>query len=284
MEAVRIPQFREKVFVSGNIRAMTGLHIGGSSTEMAIGGIDPVVRDPFTNEPYIPGSSLRGKIRSLMERAHDEMSIEIKMKNTEKPKFFHKIADIEGEDFTRIQKDGISAGPASSPESGCARLFGVAVDKQKDLVVPIPQRLVVRDAKLEKNSAQRLLEARNAVMPYTEVKTEVAIDRITSTANLRDIERVPAGADFIFEMVLTLYDTDDAAEYLQLLFEGMELLQDDYLGGHGSRGYGRVDLCVSSVSRKTAEDYVYGRPASEVKDVRIPVSLKRDEEEDQEGQ
>ncbi|MBC8462229.1 MAG: type III-A CRISPR-associated RAMP protein Csm3, partial [Deltaproteobacteria bacterium] len=58
-----------RVFITGEIHALTGLHIGGGAEGVSIGGIDNiVVRDTLTQEPYIPGSSLKGKMRSLSEK------------------------------------------------------------------------------------------------------------------------------------------------------------------------------------------------------------------------
>ncbi|MCM8825814.1 MAG: type III-A CRISPR-associated RAMP protein Csm3, partial [Candidatus Omnitrophica bacterium] len=57
-----------KAVIKAAIKVETGLRIGGSSTGVKIGGVDqPVISDPF-GKPYIPGSSLKGKLRSLIER------------------------------------------------------------------------------------------------------------------------------------------------------------------------------------------------------------------------
>lgn len=158
----------------------------------------------------------------------------------------------------------LEAKPSSDPDSQVARLFGVAVDKQeKGLEGVFQQRLIVRDARLL--NPKELEEASNTDMPMTEVKTEVAVDRITSKANPRQIERVPAGAEFASEFVLNLYEGDNQNEYLNLLFESMELLQDDYLGGHGSRGYGKIKFEIESVTCKTKEDY---------KELKVPQRLR----------
>jgi len=54
--------------IQGQIELVSGLHIGSGNTEMHIGGTDnPVIKNPVNNQPYIPGSSLKGKMRSLME-------------------------------------------------------------------------------------------------------------------------------------------------------------------------------------------------------------------------
>jgi CRISPR-associated protein Csm3 len=244
-------EFKTKVFVAGTITNLTGMHIGGNSTEMSIGGADKiVVRDPLTNHPYIPGSSLRGKMRSLMERTRGEMTIELNSSNVRKVTSVGDLAEpLAGGATIKAAK------PSTDPAALSSKLFGVAIDQQ-DRTRPediIPQRLVVRDAKLL--NPETLESARNTDMPLTEVKTEVAIDRITSKANPRQLERVPAGARFGFEFILNLYGEDTEEEFVKLLFQCMELLQDDYLGGHGSRGYGRVRFNVEKLTRKTIDDY-----------------------------
>ena len=236
--------FKSRIFIRGTIKTLTGLHIGGNSTEMSIGGADSIViRDPITNHPLIPGSSLRGKIRSLVEKCRNEITL-----TSDNGKFTGK--------------------PGQKSEYITTRLFGVSASEKETV---IPQRLIVRDAMLQ--NAEVLENAKNTDMPMTEVKTEVAIDRVTSSANPRQIERVPAGAVFEFEMVLNLYGDDSEDEYLSLVFEGMQLLQDDYLGGHGARGYGRVKFNISELSRKKVEDY-QNRLDAQTMEYNIPDSLR----------
>ncbi len=271
MSAIENIEFQERIFISGTITNLTGMHIGGSSMEMGIGGADSIViRDPLTNWPYIPGSSLRGKMRSLFERTTGEMTIKLNDGET-----VNRVSDLQGPLANGATFK--SAGPAMSPESSAARLFGISIDKQKgsrpeDIV---PQRLIVRDASLRKQSARRLEKARNTDMPLTEVKTEVNIDRITSKANPRQIERVPAGAVFDFSFIVNLYGQDDRNELIGHLFQCMELLQDDYLGGHGSRGYGRVKFDVQSIAAKSRDNYRDNEAAAPVPDseISIPQSL-----------
>ena len=86
-------------------------------------------------------------------------------------------------------------------------------------------------------------------MHFTEIKTEVSIDRLTSQANPRNFERVPAGAKFGLNLVLNVHKDDDQDANLQLLFDGLELVAADYLGGQGTRGYGAVRITVSSVEK-----------------------------------
>ena len=237
-----------KIFVRGTLTASTGLHIGGNSVGMAIGGADSVVvRNPLTNDPYIPGSSLRGKMRALLERVRGE-------ENSNDNK--------EGGFSLSKNNDALSG---KKPDTSLGKLFGVAAEDSKE-----PTRLIVRDVLLTKKSKEELLSAPNADMPMTEVKTEVWIDRITSAANPRQIERVPAGAMFQFELVLTLIEGDEHEHFLNLLFEGLRLIEADTLGGNGSRGYGRVKFSVNSLNQRTAEHYKSGAVEENLSSYKIP--------------
>lgn len=235
------PKISKKIFIRGTITALTGLHIGGSSVAMSIGGADKVVvRNPLTNEPYIPGSSIRGKMRSLLERVRGMEP---------------KTGAGEGGFSFEISSDNKpKADAGKNPATDLGRLFGVsAAETTKE-----PTRLIVRDAHLTKNSKEKLENAPNTDMPMTEVKTEANIDRITSAANPRQFERVPAGAEFAFEFILTLLEDDDDAKFLNLVREGMELMQHDSLGGHGSRGYGQVEFTLQETLERTTENYRKG--------------------------
>lgn len=237
------PKLKSKIFIKGKITALTGLHIGGSSIGMAIGGADKVVvRNPLTNEPYIPGSSLRGKMRSLLERARGD-----EKHNPQEGGFSLKDGKLEAQ-------AGIN------PDTLLGKLFGVSADKNNGQ----PTRLMVRDAHLTPASKKQLESAPNTDMPMTEVKTEVNIDRITSAANPRQFERVPAGAEFAFELVLTLLEDDDESQFLNLIREGLELVQHDSLGGHGSRGYGAVEFSVQTLQERTMPQYQRGESATDV--------------------
>ncbi len=209
----------KKIFLNCTITANTGMHIGGSNEGMTIGGADsPVLRDPITNIPYVPGSSLKGKMRSLLEK-------------------------MSG-------KWGDRGGPCECGECDICTVFGVSANIAKG-----PTRLQVRDAFMEKESADKLEESGNTDMPFTEVKTEVVIDRVTSAANPRQIERVPSGATFNCEMVLNIHDGDDETGYLNLIEKGIHLVEDDYLGGSGTRGYGKVSFSELKKSYKTEVEY-----------------------------
>jgi CRISPR-associated protein Csm3 len=198
-------------------RAATALHIGAAESSISIGGVDnPVIRDPLSNRPYIPGSSLKGKARSLLERRHgldQNQSI--------------------GQVYIHVCK-------SETEYSSCpvCRLFGIPAPSGGDRWFCLT-RLRVSDAFLSDDSAAAL-DSASLDLPYTEVKTEAAIDRITSAASPRNMERVPAGAIFGPTRVsLMLYEGDDST-LLRTLVEGLELVQADYLGGSGSRGSGRV--------------------------------------------
>jgi CRISPR-associated protein Csm3 len=244
-------KIKSKIFIKGTIRAETGLHIGGSSTGLSIGGADAiVVRNPINNQPYIPGSSLRGKMRSLLERMRGD----------------EKFNPQEG-GFSISVKGGkvLAEGEVLAGTDGnslLGQLFGTSSDKG-NTSVKSPTRLIVRDAALTDESYKTLFKAPNTDMPLTEVKTEVAIDRITSAANPRQIERVPEGSMFQFEFILTLLENDDPGiqnddrdKFFKLIAEAMTLVQDDYIGGHGSRGYGKVSFHVTDVTQRSSAYYM----------------------------
>ncbi|MGE5617805.1 MAG: type III-A CRISPR-associated RAMP protein Csm3 [Sphingomonadaceae bacterium] len=217
-----------RAFIRGSILAETGLHIGGGSGGLAIGGMDnPVVRDPLTNRPYIPGSSLRGKMRSLSERAQGLLH-----------------------DY-RISQVNIHACEEEESYRGCdfCHVFGVPAQSWSSQT-----RLLVRDVPLEEESARRLEEARTD-LPFTEVKWEVAIDRVTSVATPRQMERVPAGAVFgPMEMSFAFYEPEDVRRFV-LVIRAMQLLEEDYLGGQGSRGSGKVSFQGLSITCRVGESW-----------------------------
>ncbi len=222
-----------RVRLEGVLAARTGLHIGGSEVGMQVGGADNVVvRDPRTGRPYVPGSSLKGKIRSLLERAGYAKNLHIEPKDK-----------------------GFEARPCQCGELDCVvcQLFGVAADSRR-AYVPGKKwtgvaRLIVRDAHLTQHSAEDIETWRYLDVPFGEIKTEVAIDRLTSKANPRNFERVPAGAEFAFEMIVDVRQGDDENALLDLLLKGLELLAADFLGGHGTRGYGAVQVRLERAER-----------------------------------
>ncbi|GKS80584.1 type III-A CRISPR-associated RAMP protein Csm3 [Ligilactobacillus pabuli] len=194
-----------KIKISGNIQVVSGLHIGGSTAFAAIGAVDsPVIKDPITHLPIIPGSTIKGKMRSLLAEAYNE-----------------KIATSPNEDHEKI-----------------VRLFGATTGGGADKQQIIPSRLLFRDAFLTNKEE---LEAKN-VDSVTEVKFENTINRVNAVASPRQIERVIRGSKFNFELIYDARDATQAKEDLQTIKEGIKLLEVDYLGGSGSRGYGKVEF------------------------------------------
>jgi CRISPR-associated protein Csm3 len=230
-------QMMGKVVITGGIRLVTGLHIGGAAAGLDIGGVDnPIIRHPVTREPYIPGSSLRGKIRALLERAYN-LPLNKKVQDVRLHECYN---ETEYAKCAICHVFGISPGER---ERGAAQ--GDQADRRGEWGSFKPTRLVVRDVNLAEQSRAEL-ETADTDLPYSEVKWEASIDRITSAAVPRQNERVPAGARFEpFEMIYTLYrlngnDWQRDADWLAVVFEGMRLLEDDYLGGYGSRGAGKI--------------------------------------------
>ena len=188
-----------KIEISGTIEIVTGLHIGGSSAFSAIGAVDsPVIMDTRTNQPMIPGSSLKGKMRALLAKQYNTA--------------IAKTADDDAECLTN--------------------LFGSAKSKKES-------RVLFTDMFLD--NLDELMRA--GLTGATEVKFENSISRMTAVANPRQIERVVRGAQFPMQLIYEYTDKTDEETLLQdfrILKEGFKLLEYDYLGGSGSRGYGRV--------------------------------------------
>lgn len=189
-----------------NLELLTGLHIGGSSDSFDIGGADStVIKNPLNHEPYVPGSSLKGKIRALLS---------------------YRYADVEGNKLvfnnTTIQS-----------------IFEPVENNSSEVLV---SRAIFRDAVLSsdsKNQLERHLGAGN----YTEIKAENSINPLSGkAANPRFIERIPAGVSFDGEIVLHVFDEDDEEALKAGILEGLKMLELNYLGGNGTRGYGRVKV------------------------------------------
>jgi len=218
-----------RVFIEAEIEALTGLHIGGSSAGLEIGGLDKaVIRNPLTKRPYIPGSSLRGKMRSQTEKV------------------------LGRPQNQRIGQVTIHTCKTEADYLGCpvCIVFGVPAE----IGYSGPTRLAVRDAALTDASAEKMDKA-NTELRYAELKTEVAIDRVTSAATPRTIERVPAGA--VFGPVELVYGVYEKADYkrLKVVIDALQLVEDDYLGGSGSRGSGKVCFKGLKVYARGRADY-----------------------------
>lgn len=236
--------FLGKIIIKGDIVIKTGIRIGGSPVGLKIGGVDlNVITDP-EGKPYIPGSSLKGKLRSLIEK---------------------KFAAANPHFWNLTQKGKIVGHKCQNDESyrNCAvcKIWGIGVTEE--ITVPTTTRLIVCDTYLDEKSITQQMKD-NLELPYTEVKFETAINRLTGTAlhgSLRQIERVPAGAVFKdAEIIYNVYEEQDK-EILKNVFIALELLEDDYLGGMGSRGYGRVSFENIRVFWNKKEDYEAGHVA-----------------------
>ena len=190
-----------KIKISGEILVKTGLHIGGSGAFAAIGAVDePVIKDVLSGYPMIPGSSLKGKMRSLLAR---ELNTAV------------------------VEPDG--------DDERILRLFGSAGKGQSKIR---RSRLLFTDMVLANEG-----ELRNAgLQSMTEVKFENSISRTTAVATPRQIERVVNGSVFLMDLIYELEKDDEFIEDMETLAEGLKLLQYDYLGGSGSRGYGKVEV------------------------------------------
>lgn len=230
-----------KVVMSGTIQCLSGLHIGASDENMEIGGIDsPVVRDPITREPYIPGSSLKGKLRALLEKVLSiTNSAILNKRDIGTPNNPVKIHVCDNAD------DAIKC--------LLCRIFG---STGKDGGKNFPARIIVRDAYLTADSVYRLSDI-DTGLQYTEWKFENAIDRVTSSANPRQLERVPKGAEFSFELIYNVEDNSHINDDLNNIKTVINLLKLDSLGGHGSRGYGKIDVkfdCIKAMAMDYLKD------------------------------
>ena len=228
-----------RVIVRGDILLLSGLHIGGAAGALAIGNVDlPVIRNVTTGQPYIPGSSLKGKMRSLSEKltgAPQNTTINQGHRDGSGSVTIH-TAKTEQEYKTYWVNP----------------VFGVMGDAGP--WVTSPNRLIVRDVQLSEASVKALESAKTDV-PFAEIKWEAAIDRVTSAATPRQIERVPASAIFTpLELVFSMYKAGDLALFRHVL-TAMQLVEDDYLGGHGSRGSGKVAFRQLTVECKSGANY-----------------------------
>ncbi|WP_314015099.1 type III-A CRISPR-associated RAMP protein Csm3 [Leptotrichia wadei] len=199
-----------KFIITGKIKVLTGLHIGTSGDFSAIGAVDNIViRDTVTNKPIIPGSSLKGKMRYLLSRTKYNDNSTLTMPN---------IKEECNKKYDEIK-----------------RLFG---SSEKPITL---SRLQFCDMLLREKDYGRDVEFD---LPYTEIKYENTIDSVTCVANPRQQERVPAGSEFDFRLIYNIENTENMEEEVKCDFKNIllmfELLEDDYLGGHGTRGYGRV--------------------------------------------
>jgi CRISPR-associated protein Csm3 len=244
-------QLHGRIVLRMNVHAVTGLHIGGAAGKLEIGGVDsPVIRNPITGEPYVPGSSVRGKMRSLTERwTGKEQNFPIG-RTRGKEVYIHTCQA----DKNASEKDDLAQWRAKyqSTFQQCpvCSVFGVTGDEP----VPHPTALIVRDARLSLDSVKELKRAQTD-LPFTEVKWEATIDRVTSAATPRQIERVPAGAVFEgLEMIYSIYGQSNLTHFPAIL-QALTLVEEDYLGGLGARGSGKVRFAITEVFARKGTTY-----------------------------
>lgn len=227
-------EFQGKYLVSGLLLAETGLRVGGMTEGIEIGGGDnPVIRDPLSGRPYIPGSSLKGKLRHLLEWSLGKVE--------QHPKHDAYTAHFCG-------------------ECDACVIFGVSSDDTDVRLKAGPSRLIVRDA-FPIPDTVRLWDTWLGERVYTELKNENYLDRVTSAANPRTMERVPAGSRFAFQVILDIYENADRDRLAQV-FRAMYLLENSALGGSGSRGHGQVKFTDLHIVERPKTHYLAG--ASEI--------------------
>lgn len=240
-----------KLVLEGDLTCETGLHIGAGKGSLEIGGADnPVVKDAF-GRPYIPGSTLRGKLRSLLEHSSGLTSQaelvylsrrkgqEVRIHQSDRPD--DEICVLFGRNPGRME-----------------RVQGDAMESR----TATPSRLTFYDAPLDTDSITAQMRE-NLDDEITEVKSENAVDRLTSQANPRTLERVPAGARFRVRMVMDILCEPDK-ELVPRIAEGLRLLEDDALGGGGSRGSGRVSFSNVRLAWRSREFYTRGTSETEL--------------------
>lgn len=229
--------------ITAELELKTGLRIGGGDADMQIGGVDsPVVKHPITLFPYIPGSSIKGKIRSLLEWRSGAIG--------------KQDIDRNGNPAVdKYNKPILLTGPITAKSLQLTKeneeyikhilwLFGVSADN-KEPRTGTNYDQSVRLARLSFSDSLMTKEWQNKVeencWATTEIKSENAINRMTSVANSpRQIERIPADTKFDFKVTMRLFDGDNEQSFIDMLLSGLALLELDSLGGYGSRGYGKV--------------------------------------------
>ena len=240
-----------KLILEAEMTCETGLHVGAGKGSLEIGGSDnPVAKDAF-GRPYVPGSSLRGKIRSLLEQSSG-LAV---------PAELVYLSRRKGQEVRIHQSD--------RADDEICLLFGRSPGRMErvqgetlETAQATPARLAVFDAPLDVESITAQMRE-NLDDELTEVKNENAIDRITSQANPRTIERVPAGARFHTRLVMDVLCEEDAPLFVRVL-EGLRLLEDDALGGGGSRGSGRVSFNKLRLVWRGRDYYAKGAAEKEI--------------------
>lgn len=260
-----------KITLTCQLTAKTGLHIGGGGENLDIGGLDkPVIRDPLTKYPYLPGSSIKGKLRATLERLLNKPLNRSGSRDTrryESDDLVDGFTEVERDRFIRYEGArtcqisrlfGSTGGPSKGTNLWIpiesAKKEGLFSEKNPTKIIEgencvkiidgisgrnATSRLIIRDSHLESKSAEFLKKVDTGLY-MTEWKFENNIDRVTAAANPRQLERVPAGSKFDFELIYTVENAEQAVKDLENIAIALAFLEDDALGGNGSRGYGKV--------------------------------------------
>ncbi|RRD40018.1 type III-A CRISPR-associated RAMP protein Csm3 [Leptotrichia sp. OH3620_COT-345] len=199
--------------LNGKIKLLSGLHIGGNEAVIEIGGNDnPIIRDISTGDPYIPGSSLKGKIRYLLE-------------------WYTGNINSDGSVFSSL-KEGENINILLNVFGGTAGGNGKNG----------PTRITVKDSFLSNEAQGKLKEIKERTGTDTELKTENSINRLNSSAVPRSLERVPRNLEFDFEIVYKVLNIDDKEKVKELILKGLKLLEIEGIGGSVSRGSGQIEI------------------------------------------
>ena len=193
-----------KIRITGALETKTGMHIGGSSAFSAIGAVDsPVIKDVRNGKPMVPGSSLKGKIRTLLAKKYNEAVVN---------------PDNDAECIRRV--------------------FGSA-KKDKDNKVHA-SKIIVSDMFLmnEDEIRNRGIESFTEVKFENSINRATAVANPRQIE--RAIKGLQFGIDMIYEV--DNGKEDEVIDDIKLLAEGMKMLEYDYLGGSGSTGYGKVQF------------------------------------------
>lgn len=223
--------FLNNFIITGQLECVTGLHIGESLDTIDIGGSDnPLVRKSTNNLPYIPGSSLKGKLRMLLELADKESS--------------KSVIENKG----TVSKSGLAA-----------QLFGVSGNEEKLAKDGLYYKVIVRDSFPSEETIENW-EDNPSLLNGSELKYENTLNRLTSEAKPRNIERVPPESSFNFEIIVNISSKEEAKkcnkEDVLPILQSMKLLEDDYLGGSGSRGFGKVLFKDITITQRSVDYYI----------------------------
>jgi CRISPR-associated protein Csm3 len=236
------------ISIKGTIEVLTGLHIGGGDDVMSIGGIDnPVIKTAGNKpKPYIPGSSIKGKMRSLLEWKHGlVLAIDDKNESDENNK---DRKDNSGKPFGSDRLPFVKDETKKRVAEVLIKLFGDSNTKASDgdKAKFSITRISIGDCYLSKE---------NENISFTEAKYENVIDRRRGTAqHPRQSERVSAGTKFDFDIRVKILDDDNESELINMVRDGLSLIEQDYLGGNGSRGYGRVKFNIIEDDNATVKN------------------------------